>query len=194
MGKDINRESYDEATLTKLEIFERYLEMWLPVFIQTPFAKSIAIWDFFAGSGQDSEGVPGSPLRIIRQIISFKDQILKNNKSISVVLNENATGKFTELAELVENRRNEWNHAGLVKVECRNEDFRTLFRDRHDDLKHQPNLIFIDQYGIKHVSGEVFKTLIGLPKTDFLFFISSSYMKRFAGTPEFKAIFPKSVL
>lgn len=37
---------------------------------------------------------------------------------------------------------------------------------------------------------QIFRKLIELPKTDFLFFISSSAMKRFAHTPEFAAIFP----
>ena len=37
MAKDINKYPYDEATLTKLEIFEQYLIAWLPVFIQTPY-------------------------------------------------------------------------------------------------------------------------------------------------------------
>ena len=36
MEKDINKNTYDEATLTKLEIFEQYLIELLPVFIHTP--------------------------------------------------------------------------------------------------------------------------------------------------------------
>ena len=55
MARDINKKPYDEATLTKLEIFEQYLLAWLPVFIQTPYAKQIKICDYCAGSGQDSE-------------------------------------------------------------------------------------------------------------------------------------------
>ncbi len=43
MTKDINSKPYDEATLTKLEIFERYLQAWLPVFVQSQYADSAAI-------------------------------------------------------------------------------------------------------------------------------------------------------
>jgi three-Cys-motif partner protein len=190
MGKDINSKPYDEATLTKLDIFERYLQAWLPVFVQSQYATSAAIWDFFAGSGQDSEGVPGSPLRILQQIDSFRGQIIQKNMPIRILLNEERKRKSAELANLVEQSRASWSLGGLVTVDCQNEDFQVLFRSRYEELKRQPNLIFIDQYGIKHVTEEVFRMLIALPKTDFLFFISSSAMKRFATTPEFTAIFP----
>jgi len=46
--------------------------------------------------------------------------------------------------------------------------------------------MFIDQYGIKQVTKKVFQDLIFLSKTDFLFFISSSYLNRFKELPEFK--------
>lgn len=191
MSKDINSKPYDEATLTKLEIFERYLQAWLPVFVQSPYATSAAIWDFFAGSGQDSTGVIGSPLRILRQIDGFKGQIIQKRMPIRILLNEGQKRKSAELASIVEQSRASWSLGGLVTVDCQNEDFQAIFRRRYADLKRQPNLIFIDQYGIKHVTEEIFRMLIELPKTDFLFFISSSAMKRFATTPEFTAIFPE---
>lgn len=190
MGKDINSKPYDEATLTKLEIFEKYLQAWLPVFVQTPHADSAAIWDFFAGSGQDTEGVPGSPLRILNQIDAYRGQIVPKSMPIRIVLNEERKRKSAELAALVEQSKSTWSLGGLVTVDCHAEDFQLLFPKCYEEMKRQPNLVFIDQYGIKHVTREVFGKIIALPKTDFLFFISSSAMKRFARTPEFKNIFP----
>jgi len=189
MSKDINIKPYDESTLTKLEIFERYIQAWLPVFIQTPYVDSAAIWDFFAGSGQDSGGVPGSPLRILRQINYFREQIVEKKMLIRILLNEEMKWKSIDLTKLVDLSRDQWSLNGLVTVDCRNEDFQVLFPNLYIELKRQPNLIFIDQYGIKHITKKIFKMLIELPKTDFLFFISSSSMKRFAKTPEFAAIF-----
>ena len=46
--------------------------------------------------------------------------------------------------------------------------------------------LFLDQYGIKEINKEVFNTLINSPKTDFIFFISSSIVKRFKDIPEIK--------
>ncbi len=190
MAKDINKEPYDEPTLTKLDIFEQYLLAWLPVFIQTPYTNEAMICDYCAGSGQDSKGVPGSPLRILRTIDKYRVQILKKDIAISVVLNEALADKFDELQTAVAGSFDQKSWEQKVSVSCHNEKFQNLFRQQYEQLKKQPNLLFIDQYGIKEVTGEIFQMLVGLDKTDFLFFISSSAMKRFARTPEFKIHFP----
>jgi hypothetical protein len=41
------------------------------------------------------------------------------------------------------------------------------------------NFLFLDQNGIKEITDEVFRTIIKLPATDFLFFVSSSVFSRF---------------
>ncbi|OPZ07640.1 MAG: hypothetical protein BWZ08_01725 [candidate division BRC1 bacterium ADurb.BinA292] len=191
MARDINKNPYDSKTLTKLEIFEAYVREWLPVFIESRHVTRAAIWDFFAGSGRDSDGVPGSPLRILNQIESFKTKLAaKPNMQIRVVLNEGNSRKYADLSRVVEEGRGSWDLTDKVSGECRNADFQDFFRLCYPELMRQPNLILIDQYGIKHVNRDVFHMLIGLPKTDFLFFISSSYIKRFARTHEFSRIFP----
>lgn len=39
--------------------------------------------------------------------------------------------------------------------------------------------VLLDQYGFKEIDEDIFKQLISFPKTDFIFFISSSFIKRF---------------
>lgn len=51
------------------------------------------------------------------------------------------------------------------------------------------NLIFIDQFGVKYMTGSIFKLLTKYEKNDLLFFISSSYFKRFSSEPGFKKYF-----
>ena len=46
------------------------------------------------------------------------------------------------------------------------------------------NFLFLDQSGIKHITDEIFKAIITLPATDFIFFISSSTLHRFSDHPE----------
>jgi hypothetical protein len=48
------------------------------------------------------------------------------------------------------------------------------------------NFLFLDQNGIKHVTDDIFRTLVDLQKTDFLFFTSSSTLHRFKQHPEIK--------
>jgi len=43
-SKDLHDEAFDEATITKLEIFEKYLEAWLPTFIMAGF-QEVNIYD-----------------------------------------------------------------------------------------------------------------------------------------------------
>lgn len=58
-------------------------------------------------------------------------------------------------------------------------------------LKSGCNLIFIDQNGFKEVTENVFNFLICLDTTEFLFFISSSYIHRFAKETEVQKFHPK---
>lgn len=186
MARDINRQPYDEATLTKLDIFEQYLRAWLPVFVHTASAEAVMICDFCAGSGQDSDGVPGSPLRILRTVETYRGQIAQRKMSIRVLFNERLAGKLAQLQVAVA----ELKKAPWVSISFCREDFQPLFYQQYTQLQQQPNLLFIDQYGVKQVTTDIFLKLLELDKTDFLFFISSSFVKRFATTPEFRRHLP----
>lgn len=65
MGRsDFHYKPFDEGTLNKLDLFERYAAEWIPVFISRPDPpdSEIHVFDFFAGPGLDSAGQSGSPL------------------------------------------------------------------------------------------------------------------------------------
>ena len=47
------------------------------------------------------------------------------------------------------------------------------------DNKKNAKFVILDQYGFTQVDAEVFTTLVNAPHTDFIFFISSSFLKRF---------------
>jgi hypothetical protein len=47
-------------------------------------------------------------------------------------------------------------------------------------------LLFIDQFGVDHVTPEVFRQLVISPTCDFLFFLSSSTLHRFRDHPAIK--------
>jgi hypothetical protein len=53
-------------------------------------------------------------------------------------------------------------------------------------MKNSANFIFLDQNGIKQITPSVFKKIINLKLTDFIFFISSNYIKRFVDAPQFE--------
>ena len=95
-SKDLHSKPFTEETITKLEIFEKDLEEWLPVFIYSNF-KVVNICDFFAGTGKDVNGVAGSPLRILSVINKYEENILQKNFNIKVLYNEFKKAKFSSL-------------------------------------------------------------------------------------------------
>ena len=177
---------YDEGTLVKLEIFERYVETWLPTFIMQPHVKEVNIVDFFAGLGYDKLKQKGSPIRILDKIDSFYGYLQQYNTKINLYLNEFKQSKYTALQE----NCNEYlsNNSKLnkfVEIHYSNKDFNEIYTDILNKTKNAPNLYIIDQSGIKFTNQKNFDTLLKTTKTDFLFFISSSFFKRFNTTEEF---------
>ena len=185
-AKDIFDRPFDEGTKIKLKIFQEYFEEWLPVFVasQTPIWKTVQVFDFFAGKGKDNNGELGSPLIAIKVISSYLSFISKNKIAVVLHLNELNKSSYDSLIE---------NLLGLdvgFTIKTYNSDFKTLLNNHYDSMKTSANFLFLDQNGIKEITKDIFERLVTLKQTDFLFFISSSYFKRFATTPEFKKYFP----
>ncbi|MBI9087141.1 MAG: three-Cys-motif partner protein TcmP [Desulfobacterales bacterium] len=184
---DLHRSGFDAGTQTKLEIFEKYLEAWLPTFINNPKCKSVYICDFFAGPGKDLNGNPGSPLIILDVIKQFEDSIREKGLRINILFNELKKEKFNNLQSEVNEKFHKCSGiSSLINVRYENEAFDKLFQDMSDQLRGECNLFFIDQNGIKHMTANRIIELEQFPRTDYLFFSASSYLKRF----EFLEYFP----
>jgi len=172
---------FDEGTLTKLEILEGYAKAWLPVFLsQAPSLwREMHIFDFFAGPGQDSAGQPGSPLRLLRQLAAAKT-IYRGWPEVRVHLHlfDSSPRKIAVLKGRIAGPCASLGDIG-VRVEALG--FQQSFPASQPILKRKKaaKLVLIDQYGVSHVSDEIFRTLVDAPACDFLFFISSSTLHRF---------------
>ena len=86
--KDLHDSPFDESTIAKLEIFEDYAQAWIPTFVMQDHISEIHIFDFFAGTGYDKNGVAGSPIRILTKIQEQKGYLFQKNVNIVVHLNE----------------------------------------------------------------------------------------------------------
>jgi three-Cys-motif partner protein len=200
MGKDIHKSVFDEGTLTKLEILREYLKSWFPVFIKDhKFVwEKVQIYDFFAGEGSDIAGNKGSPIIILEELRVYCQTIKERQIKVDLVLNEFKQEKYDKLNTIVTGFLSGCKTLGSCPLgnnsECpfnfivKNEDFHVLFRELYPEMKLSsfiPRFMFLDQNGIKFINQETFSELISLNRTDFLFFISSSFAKRFAEVPEF---------
>ncbi len=193
MAKNINKKPFDEATKLKLNIFSECFEEWLPVFINNPFVKKVCIFDLFAGSGTDLVGEKGSPLILLDKARgNNRDYCSKVDKEIEFIFNEEQKGKSSELSKnvqnYIENCERSFNCGGCIyKYDVINTDFKKLFETKKiQEILNNSQIskfILLDQYGFSNIDDEVFTRLINYPKTDFIFFISSSFINRFKEHP-----------
>lgn len=195
MAKNINNKKFTQSTQLKLDIFRDCFREWLPVFLRNPAISNIFIYDLFAGSGTDIDGSPGSPLLLLEESIGENKQhcdFLKqtNNKKIIFAFNDIQITKSQTLHQNIEDF--------LTKCKIRNKcdfclhetnyyiksmDFQQLFQNEilKSNLMNQlfGKYIILDQYGFKQIDNDIFIQLTNAPKTDFIFFISSSTIRRF---------------
>jgi three-Cys-motif partner protein len=186
---DFHDKPYDAGTLTKLRIFELYSQEWIPVFLSQPDPKfeEVHIFDFFCGPGTDAAGVHGSPLRILNQLRGYHQKGMAGWEKvrIEVHLFDEDAQKIEQLKVMLQEP--EWRIPG-VKIDCRRLAFQDALAEHHDLLSSHraAKLLIVDQYGVDEVSDEVFALLIGFPRTDFIFFLSSSTLYRFRDHPAIK--------
>ncbi len=188
-SRDVHKEPFTEETITKLEIFEKYVEAWLPVFIYSGF-KEIFIYDFFAGTGKDKNNIEGSPLRVINVIEKYTSDIIKSNTVIKLIFNELDLDKVDNLKAIVKEKLEKLDEIKEhIEIEIYREEFNTLFFNIYKSIVNNnsfPRFMFIDQNGIKQVTEEILLKIAELKRTDMIFFISSSYARRFSELESFQ--------
>ncbi|HSZ84567.1 MAG TPA: three-Cys-motif partner protein TcmP [Puia sp.] len=190
--KDLHEEPFDEGTIVKLEIFEDYAQAWIPTFVMQG-VPTICIFDFFAGTGFDKEGVAGSsPIRILEKIREQIGNIFQKKVKIKVFLNEFEPNKKEQKKfELLKNACSEYleTHKDMdraIELKIFNENFEELFPKLISEIKQFPSLVYLDQNGIKFLSDKYLLELEKLTQTDSIYFVSSSYFKWLGNTDEFK--------
>lgn len=179
-----HNEPFDEGTLTKLRIFELYAREWLPVFLAPPIPKwgDIHLFDFFAGPGTDSEKEYGSPLRLLRQLRDYQTLTGCGRLRIHVHFFDKSAAKVRRLLENIDGLNLRLPN---VTFDIRPLSFEAAFEDCGSILADPAaaKLVFIDQFGVDHVTTTVFRKLVTSPTCDFLFFLASSTLNRFRDHP-----------
>lgn len=193
MAKNINKSAFDDATKLKLDIFGECFEEWFPVFNNDLYTKKVYVFDLFAGSGKDLDNNLGSPLILLDKAKGRERQYCLNaKKKIKFFFNEGIQEKSIELQQNVEQHikkcKQENNCADCIyHYTIENYDFQNIFSNNSIlnilNNKDFGKFILLDQYGFKEINETIFKQLITFPKTDFIFFISSSFINRFKEHP-----------
>jgi three-Cys-motif partner protein len=195
MGKNIHAEKFDAGTLIKLSILREYMRGWLPVFHSGKNYKwpKIFIYDFFCGPGGDVDGNEGSPLIIMNELFACCEKFRNTGSHIDILFNDQERKKINLLKERIDNLKQKkcssCDSSCPYSYKINNDDFSILFAEAYKEMltySNSPHFIFLDQNGIKYITEEVFRKIVSIKRCDFIFFISSSYLKRFADLPEFQ--------
>ncbi len=189
-NKNLHNKPFSEETLLKLDIFERYAQAWLPTFVMSTHHKDIYIFDFFAGRGYDLVGKKGSPIRILDKVNEQLTNIIEKKVHIHLYFNEYDKNKYNILVKECETylANSTIRASGLITIRIENKDFKDAYPAEIENIKNKPSLVFIDQNGVKFLHEKYFIPLTATQKTDFLYFVSSSYIPRFEKTPEFEQL------
>lgn len=191
-GKNIHSEPFDDGTITKLEIFEDYAQAWIPTFLPQSHFGEIHIFDFFSGPGYDSNNVAGSPIRILTKIDEQLGNILTTKTKIVLHFNEFEPNRKTQKKfELLKKNCEDFilqhpKFKYFLTLNYYNEDAEKLFFRLIPVIKKYPSLVYLDQNGVKFISQEYLNELEKLNTTDFIYFVSSSFFRRYGMTEEFK--------
>lgn len=144
--------------------------------------RPVHIYDFFAGPGKDSTGHPGSPLIVLQELRSFyTDHSAKiaAESSVTAYFSDSDADHITNLEQLLENEKFS---EECCRIDIKTGTFRDCLNTAWPVLQSSSDacLVIMDQCGMKEVTTSVVTRLAECPITDILFFISSSYIRRFS--------------
>jgi len=198
MSRNFHSTPFDDATQLKLELFRRYIRNWIPVFLTRQKdgkpSRPVHIFDFFAGPGRDSKGAPGSPLIVTQELRAFCESnagLRAERPSVTLHFSD-ADPRHVET--LSENLRVAVCPKGCCQPDITNAPFAEALEGAWPILRNSSDacLVIMDQFGLKEVTPDVLNRLAVCQFTDVLFFISSSFIRRFASEPSIQQYFKVS--
>lgn len=145
---------------------------------------------FFAGPGKDSTGKEGSPLIIIDELKKYLANPflpVASGISINLFFNDLVSNKVGLLKNNIPQ-----NDKDAFRIEITNKTFEEAFNAKSSifEMPSAAKLAILDQTGVKQITPDIFGQLINFPATDFMFFISSFYLRRFLCVEEIGKYFP----
>ena len=196
MALDLHKRPFDEGTKVKLSLYKNYMKEWLPVFLRKDSKfRHINVFDFFCGPGKDDKGKKGSPLITFELLDQYLEDISRFGFTVSLFFNDKRKRKINELKGYITTL---YPNNLPFEVSFSSENFEDFFKQSIPLMmdRSSANFLFLDQNGIKHITKEIFQTIVNIQTTDFLFFISSSTLCRFNDNPDIKKYIciPKEIL
>lgn len=177
-----------EHSQAKVELYGRYLSIYLNILSRVPSVDRIYIFDLLCGEGIYENGAEGSPCIALN---SIKEHFFANNQTcprITIWFNDNGLSQIDEgiyKVERVEKLCNSKFIPPNVDIEYHCEDFEVIYQDALKKVQPKRNtkgLFFIDPYGYKAVQPQHIRKILEGGNTEVILFLPVSHMYRFAET------------
>lgn len=176
-----------EHSQAKVDLYTKYLSIYLNVLYRAPVINHIYIFDLLCGEGKYINGSFGSSLGAAKVI---KDHFLSNGnacKDIDLFLNDSGESfiepgksKIQRNCELIKEIFLPEN----VKVHFSELEYTLAAQDTINKLSNikstERALVFIDPYGYKNIDSFELAKMLENGRTELLLFIPASFIHRFA--------------
>lgn len=172
----------DEHTLAKHDILREYLEAWLP--IMSKWNKHLLLIDGFAGPGRYLGGEEGSPLIMLRTLLSHKARTAMAATTFTFLFIEQDGARIAHLrAEIGALGVLPGNVRVMPPVEANFADVMGGLFERFKGLALAPTFAFIDPFGYKDNNVDLTGKILSFPKCEVLIYLPLYNIARFVNEP-----------
>lgn len=176
--------SFDSHTKVKLDLYEKYLEVYLSILSNVPHVSTINIYDLFCGQGKTEQGEYGSAFRAFKTV---KNACYKINKPVeyNLYFYDKEKACHDKLTELLSS----YKCPDKMKYHIKQKEFTESLKEsckhvRQTNINTTQSLFFIDPFGYKETEPKDFLKIIQLPRTEVIFFLPINQMYRFVNSDE----------
>lgn len=176
-----------EHSKAKVELYGKYLSIYLNVLGRVPFVNKIYLYDLFAGEGKYSDGEFGSSVITLNCIKNHYFSNGEKCKDIQILINDSGYSeiepgklKIDRIKEIIDPIFKPHN----LNIDFKKMDYANLLTIVNQEMSSLRNneraLLFIDPWGYKEIKPNELKTLFVNKGVEIILFLPISFMYRFS--------------
>lgn len=176
-----------EHSKAKVNLFKRYLSIYLNILNRVDFISHIRLYDLFAGEGLYSDGGKGSAVSAAETIKNHYYSENQNITNITFTINEPGVSEIEPGVKKIERIKKGIaaislpDNLNLVYLEEMYESIVTeVIQDVSNLRKNERALLFIDPWGYKEIDFEDLMIITANEKAEVILFLPIYFMYRFA--------------
>lgn len=171
----------------KINLYVKYLSIYLNILHRVEFIKKIHLYDLFAGEGVYEDDEKGSPVQTVETIKNHYFFNKKSCKDIKVVFNDIGKSDIEPDKTKIDRVKRYTTtifRPPNVSISYSEKDYNvflpTLIHELNSFNESDRALLFIDPWGYKDIKPNELKDLLSNGKTELILFSPISFMYRFA--------------